>query len=358
MAWLQQALDWVIANQDMLLVCALWLLCIARRVQDMERIELEGDAIRKWQFVRSWFYANDYSHAVWDHHMTRFGVTLPTFIVQLICGRGTRAYHVTPLVMSVLQIPFVYLIGKQLSGRFAGVLSAIFLIHFSGVVRAASQLLPDGFVGTYVLVGLYCLIRYLYDPAPPKNSRWLVASGASVFAAYLAKETALFYLPGFLLAIGVARKNWRDLLLFCGVLLLGLAIESAGYALFTKYWFRIQVVLSGAFQEGPPKETTFWGLFGRYAKLDQSWKFAFDFFIAASIAVWLMLRGPGVRALLLICWSHYFFLTFAVAGIDPIRLVHQFRDRYLDSTAPMVELTTGIFVTLALRELWQRHFSV
>ena len=69
--------------QDWLPVAALvaLFLFVHRR---LDGLDVGGDAVSKWQFVRQWSYANDFSAAKWDHHMTRFGVNAVTWLVQKI----------------------------------------------------------------------------------------------------------------------------------------------------------------------------------------------------------------------------------------------------------------------------------
>src|SRR4051812_3916920 len=89
----------------------------------VDGIDVGGDAITKWQFVRQWSYANDFKNVPWDHHMARMGVNVVTWLVQKTVGTNWRAYYVGPMFMVALQLPFVYLLAKRLAGRLAGVLA-------------------------------------------------------------------------------------------------------------------------------------------------------------------------------------------------------------------------------------------
>lgn len=362
------ALAWLRANaQDFVIVLALAALCLVRRIETLELVNTGGDAATKWEFVRQWFYAHDFSHAEWNHHMTRFGVLVPAYFAQLFLGHGLRGYYAAPLCACLVQVVFVYACGKRLSGRFAGVLGALLLTYTSMMATAGSQLLPDLFTGTYGIVMTYLFLRYA-DAQGKARTAWLVGSALVAFVGYLAKETMVFFYPGIAIAIFLAGRHasrelkgkarWLEtltpLVLFCSVLFLGLVLETLAYRIFTQYHSRAGIVIAshiGNGDESGRADTTFWKLFDRYLHIDKGWIVAFYIFLPCWLGLLGFAKNYRVRGLLSVVASFFFLLTFLVRSINPLLLWQRFMSRYLDPTAPFVELVTALFVTLVLQQL-------
>jgi hypothetical protein len=325
----------------------------------LEPIGIGGDAIRKWFFVRQWFHADDFAGAKWDHHMARLGVNGLAYLAQLVFGHEGRAYYVAPVSAGVLQVVFVYLCGKRLGGRMVGVVSAFLLIAFPPEHMAASQLLPEVFSGAYAIAGAYFFLRYADETSARRRRVFLVGSSLCLFAGYLAKETTVFYLPGFAVAIWMVAPGTRikDLILFFAVFAVGVAGETAFYNVFTNYAHRLAVVRATHLTDGPASETNFWGLFGRYEQADPMWRFAFYVLCGAALGVIAFAGDVRATAIVVMATSYFFFLTFLVRSVNPIVIWQAFRSRYLDQATPFALLVIGLFCTLAGREIFRRHTS-
>ena len=363
------ALAWLRANaQDLVIGLSLAALCLVHRIETLELVNTGGDAATKWEFVRQWFYAHDFSHAEWNHHMTRFGVLVPAYFAQVFLGHGLRGYYAAPLCACLVQVLFVYACGKRLSGRLAGVLGALLLIYTSMMATAGSQLLPDLFTGTYGIVMTYLYIRYA-DAQGNARTAWLVGSALVAFVGYLAKETMVFFYPGIAIAIFLAGRHaareltgkayWKEaltpLVLFCSVLFLGLVLETVAYRVFTQYHSRAAIVVAshiGNGDESGRADTTFWKLFDRYLHIDKGWVVAFYIFLPCWLGLLGFAKNYRVRGMLSVVASFLFFLTFLVRGINPLLLWQRFMSRYLDPMAPFVELVTGMFIALVLQQLF------
>ncbi|MEP7051723.1 MAG: glycosyltransferase family 39 protein [Pseudomonadota bacterium] len=366
------ALAWLRLNaRDFVIALSLAALCLVRRIETLELVNTGGDAATKWQFVRQWFYPHDFSHAEWNHHMTRFGVLVPAYFAQLLLGHGLWGYYAAPLCACLVQVIFVYACGKRLFGRLAGVLGALLLIYTSMMATAGSQLLPDLFTGTYGIVMTYLYIRYA-DAQGKARTAWLVGSALVAFIGYLAKETMVFFYPGIAVAIYLAGRHaskgltgiarWKEaltpLVLFCSVLFLGLVLETLAYRVFTQYHSRAALVVSshiGNGDENGRADTTFWKLFDRYLHIDKGWLVAFYIFLPCWLGLLGFAKNYRVRGVLSVVASFLFSLTFLVRSINPLLLWQRFMSRYLDPMAPFVELITGLFVALVLQQLWQER---
>jgi 4-amino-4-deoxy-L-arabinose transferase-like glycosyltransferase len=115
--------------------------------------------------------------------MARYGINVPVYFSQLLFGRSPYVYYVTPFAAVVVQVLFVYFIGRRLGGRGAGAFGAILRITFTGMDQGSTQLLPDGFGATGMIVVTYLLIRY-HDAGERDRLRWLTGVGLALVWAY------------------------------------------------------------------------------------------------------------------------------------------------------------------------------
>jgi dolichyl-phosphate-mannose-protein mannosyltransferase len=319
----------------------------------VECVEIGGDAISKWHFVRQWSFRNKFAHVRWDHHHARMGVNVVAYLFQRVFGRQWWVYHLPPFFMAASQLPVVYAIGRRLAGRSTGLLAGLFVIYLSAVHRNASQLLPDGFAGTYAILVVYLLARFV-EAEPQERSSWLVGLSLMAFIGYEAKETFFFFYPGLVLAVWLARRNWRDVAVLCGTLLAGLALETLAYRLLTDYHSRLAIVRGthGAGGDDEPLELAFSGFVKAFAKLEPDWYLVM--LVGLLGAVWLLFfnrnsRAVG-RAVALLGLSHV--ALFSVST----QLFQAPRPRYLDPAIPFAALAAAEVFGAALAKLlaWPR----
>lgn len=331
--------------QDWLPVAALvaLFLFVHRR---LDGLDVGGDAVSKWQFVRQWSYANDFSAAKWDHHMTRFGVNGFTWLVQKLFSTNWRAYYIGPVFMATLQVPFVYALGRRFGGSLAGLLAVLGLTYLPALHTSLSQLLPDIFVGTYALIATYLLVR-LVDA--PKQARLplLFGLGVVAFVGYLAKETFFFFYPGLGLALLLARRSVRDGAIFAGTLLLGLGLETAWYRSFTNYSSRLAIVRSVHFagaDDDEPASATASGFMKMFTVLDREWQFLL--LVAAVGTVWLLLFNRSQktqgRVVVLVGSSHLLLLGFST------QFWQRPLPRYMIPAAPFAAVCAGVAVAISV----------
>ncbi len=339
--------------QDLLLLFAMIGLCWIRRVATLDPVHCGGDVVEKWEFIRQWFFSNSFRHVEWTHHMTRFGVNGLGYLAQALFGHGLRAYYVVPIGACLVQVAFVFGCAMRLSGRVAAVIASTMLIFTPIMQTAGSQMLPDLFTGTYGIVALYMLLRYA-DASEHTRNGWLIATAVVCFGGYLAKETMVFFFPGFLLGIWLISRRLPDLALFCLVLIAGFILECLIYRIFTDYPSRFAIIRHSHGGDGIPT-TTFFQLFERYDHIDTGWVHAFYFFLAAFCGILGFNKDRRAKALLAVVGGFFFFLTFLVRGVNPLLLWHRFMSRYLDPAAPLVELANGLFLAYALEQFWEQN---
>lgn len=143
-----------------------------------------------------------YEYPELSHRTVRWAVILPVALIQLLFGVHPNVYYIAPVLNALAQTFLVYIIGRRLKNRMTGIIAAFFMIFFPYQIRAASQVRPEIFSMTYILLAVFFFIKYLADGN--RGRRPLVSlclSSLMIFVSYEAKITNLFFLPGFFAAI-------------------------------------------------------------------------------------------------------------------------------------------------------------
>ncbi|HYP86795.1 MAG TPA: hypothetical protein VEQ59_01545, partial [Polyangiaceae bacterium] len=168
--------------------------------------------------------------------------------------------------------------------------------------------------------------------------------------AYLAKETAVFFYPGFGLAVWLLRRRLRDVIVFGGVQVLGLALETAAYRHFTDYGSRLAIARAVHFagaKDDDPSEVTLHGFTAIFRGVDEYWQYLL---IAAALgAVGLVIfnrqaRTTG-RACVVIGLSHIALLSVSS------QLWQNPLPRYMDPAIPFAALCAAWLAATGVRAL-------
>jgi hypothetical protein len=335
--------------QEWLLVGSLAALCVGVKLLWLLPVDVYWDAGAKWHFARQWFYSNDFSQAKWSHHMARMGVNVPTYVSQLLFGTAPSVYYVVPIASFTLQTVFVYLLGRRLGGRAAGVLGALVMILSPGMTRTASQLFPDGIAGTAAVIAGYAFVRF-HEEVGAKRWRWLVGTGLASCWAYSIKESTILLFPGVVVAVWLSRRSYKEALGMVGLMGGYGLLETACFRLFTPYAHRLAVV---RVDHGFYPPIAFWDLFDRFGKLDPSSKVLFWTWVVGTL---YHLRSPDRRRrlLMILPLGFVFFLTFLVRRIDPIIPWQSFKPRYMSPAMSLMVVGASVFVTDVLQRGWAK----
>jgi hypothetical protein len=292
------------------------------------------------------------------HRTTRYAIILPTALAQVILGSHPNVYYVMPVLNCMVQAALAYALGLRLRGRLTGFLAALCLILFPYMIRAGSQVRPEVFSITYVLLALYGFVEYLgreRQEMPP-----LVWTTVWLFIAYEAKITNLFFAPGLFLAILLYKRRPRHAFLFAGILF-GLFLAETGlYAIFTKYRFgELEIIMENHFHADSFTVPRLVDLLLRYSPryLQAYWSIPFAGFAAA--AVWYLARGKDRRidGLVLGAFSFFFFLTIAVKGLHPVTPAEAFINRYFCAVLGPVFLVLSYAIEGALGRLFRGKWA-
>jgi hypothetical protein len=247
----------------------------------------------------------------------------------------------------MVQAALAFLVGFRLKGKLAGFLAALGLILFPYMVRAGSQVRPEVFSITYILLTIFVFVEYIereYRELVP-----LMWTAVWIFLAYQAKITNLFFLPGFLVAILVYKKNLRHALILAGVLFFMYLAETSLYAIFTEYKMgMLEIITQKHFSSDDPFILdTFWGFFMRYApsKLQVYWQIPFLLFLGAGLVTMIRGKDRSVGAIAIAAFSFFFCITFEAKSFSPITPAEQFINRYFSAVLGPVFIVLGCTVT-------------
>jgi len=301
-----------------------------------------------------WFAAKAISQGLpypeLSHRTVRWAVILPVALAQSLFGPHPNAYYVMPLLAALSQAVLVYLLGRALNGRLAGSLASIALTFFPYQIRAASQVRPEIFSMTYVLLAALALVRYVRSSSDRARISAAVLAALATFLAYEAKITNLFFMPGIAIAILLYSKGkgLRDALAYGGVLAGLYLAETAAYAALTPYALGHLAVIASHHlsSEFASPLGGFLDLFTRYApeNLELYWSIPFLAFAALAFmsfaprrpAAFARAGDPATKAVTLASLSFFLFVTFAVTSVDPLLPAEDFINRYFCAVLPLV----------------------
>lgn len=336
-----------LARADARIAFALTVFALFFRLATLMMIHTGVDERDYWFSAKAIAFGLPYPELT--HRTVRFSVILPVAAAQLLLGEDPNVYYVLPAINSMLQAALAYLLGAKLRGRLTGLFAALGMILFPYMIRSASQVRPEVFSMTYILASLWCFLSYLEGGR--RKAAALAGSALFLFAAYEAKITNLFFLPGMVAVMLLRKKPLREIAFFGGILL-GLFLAETGlYAIFTDYPLgQLQVIARNHLEDNAAlKEMGFLDLFRRYAEpyLQLYWQAAFALFVLAA-AYYAARRGGArkaedgpQRALIGAAAGFFLCITFAVKSVDPIVPAEPFINRYFSAVLGPLFLVIG-----------------
>lgn len=315
-----------------------------------------GDIQLKWWAIRAWadFQFPDFPP---NHHNMRWGMTIPAVAWVRLFGGGGLSYLLLNHVVFALTTAGLYALVRQLTTPLVAALAlGVWLVN-PITQSLPSNLMPELYSIAYPLAALLVL-RHAYAT----GSRWsYVWAVVLMFAAYGAKETNVFFMPGWGL-YELFRRRWGNVALMVAVFGACVLVETVAVnALMSEshIWLgRAQAILQAGHLDEmstdwiyqPIDLITRWGFIAE-TNLDRLEFFPkalyWAFFIVSAWKGWRWLRartllpppgelGPnGVAGgeVISVAWamglSFAFFTTFFVLSLDPLILGQPLNDRYL-----------------------------
>ncbi len=330
-----------------------------------------GDIELKWWAVKAWanFQFPDFPP---NHHNMRWAITFPAVFFIRLFGDGALQYLLLNHLVFALTTAGLYALIRSLTSPLVAALAlAVWLIN-PAVSGLAANLMPEIYSIAYVVAALLALQR-----AYTTGSRWFFAGAvALMFCAYGAKETNIFFMPGWGL-YELMRRRWSNAALIVAVFGALLVVETLAVDTLLSarhiVWGRAQAILqAGHLNEmtedwiyQPIDLFTRW-LFIAPTNLDRlefySKALYWLFFIATGWKAWEWFRArtalppgkseaPGAD-IIPVTWamglSFAFCTTFFILKLNPLILGQPLNDRYL---WPLLAPATIILSVLGHRAL-------
>ena len=148
--------------------------------------------------------------------------TLPFFLQAIplaLFGPTTAAIRLLSAFVGALTVPVIFLIGRRLYGRGAGLAAAVLLMGSHFHIHYSRSGLTNAWDGLFVLLALGLIAAAWQKPAPEARRTWLLAGLFTGLNAYL--YTSSHLLPIMLAALALLvilfdratlRKQWRNVL--------------------------------------------------------------------------------------------------------------------------------------------------
>jgi hypothetical protein len=347
---------WFDDERKLLIVCLLFSLVV--RIGSLRPVN-NPDAVHKWAAARTLLHGETLPAQEFSHHAARWGVNVPTLAVQWLFSDDIRVYYIPILAVTTLLAALTFLVGKELAGKWTGALAVGLYTPLPCLNYLGSQLMPEMFQACYIMGALWCLLRWFKTP----GAWWFWGSFAWFGAAYFAKETVVFFLPGLLLAIWLRRRRLLDVALYVFGFAAVIGVETLVYRWTYDFaWGRATIVAQhhlGSPKMRAPVESV-GELLVRYLDLQDGFRELFyaALLLSPILAWWCHKRRPEVRlpvfAVLAVCWSFFLANTFALKSIDPPRIVQPLNERYLHTGAPFLALIVAVFAQEGLVAAQQR----
>ncbi|PKL25869.1 MAG: hypothetical protein CVV47_04290 [Spirochaetae bacterium HGW-Spirochaetae-3] len=337
-----------VTRGDRWVLFSLVLFTLAFRLATIMTVNTGVDERDYWESARALSHGLPYPEL--SHRTTRYGVILPVAAVQLVLGLHPNVYHVMPVLNCMIQAALVYLLGLRLRGRLTGFLAALAMVLFPYMIRAGSQVRPEIFSITYMLLSVFYFVEYL----DRENERFkpLLWAALWMFVSYETKITNLFMVPGMLLAIILYKRRPRDVLVFAGILFGLYLVETALYATFTRFKYgELEIITQKHFHADSFTVPRVIDLLQRYAPENLQWYWSLPFAAFGLGSIFYLRKGRDIRikGLLLASASFFFFITIAVKSLNPITPAESFINRYFSVVLVPVFLTLAYWIEGAVR---------
>ena len=270
-------------------------------------------------------------------------------------GENPVAVRIPSALAGIASVIFLYFIGRRLYSPPVGAISALLFAVTTNHVWISRIGLQESVLIAFILASFAAFLKGLERPASPAGGpRWLVAAGALLGFAFLAKYNALILAPIFLTILVVRRRDlfrskWLLLALFCFLLTISpVVIYNVGlYRAFGHFDFQFSLLFGqdvAAWQSRPGQE-----VLGSYADRIR------DFFprlIEANSPYFLILSVAGLIAIFwelirrrTLVMSHsslviiLFWLLPFLVFVGPAR-------RFLTLLTPWLALAAGYAIAL------------
>jgi hypothetical protein len=347
---------------DYLLIAGLMLLGLVPRLLWFSGYGLGDDFL----FRHDLAMLLDHHQVAQDNMAYRVTWWLPTALACRVFGLSETGLVLPVTVVSTLGIGLLYVFGKALWGRSAGVIAALLLIATPLDFAWSTMMNLDAFCSFFSAAAVFFQLRALALDDPAARRRAWICSAACLWLAFHAKVSALLVVPA-LIVVGLARRDRLDRAAWAFVRTATLLF---GASVLVSYVFtgdplapyHVEITTQGltgpvAIQYHRLDAATFWAYPNLLFRPERSYHVLL-FGLVPHTLVLLALLAPVLR--LRTSWPVFWWLVFVflgmqlnvqrvdgvwVAGFRNIRHAHVF-------LYPLILLLTGFVRTLRARWRW------
>jgi len=157
-------------------------------------------------------------HFLWhdEGNMALYYVLLKPW---LHLGYGEATVRLLSVVPGVLSLPLMYVLGKRLFGREAGVLATALLAVNACAIAVSQEARAYSFVVLAVLLSTYLFVRCMEGPSYRGAIAYALVAGVTCYFHYFGVLVPVAHGISFL-AVPPKRRSWKPLLLAWGIVAL------------------------------------------------------------------------------------------------------------------------------------------
>lgn len=164
------------------------------------------DAWRYAKFLKHYLTGTPFTEL--DHAAPRLSFLLPTGMVAEVLGGALEDLAVANLLLSLVNIPLLYILTHQMTRSHLTALLAASLSALAVRDAVALTFLPDALLLTYVLMFFIAFIAADRQPYwGVRQALGLALAGACIGWAYSTKEPGILLAP--FIGVAVLRRDWR-----------------------------------------------------------------------------------------------------------------------------------------------------
>ncbi|MCP3965719.1 MAG: hypothetical protein GY750_15295 [Lentisphaerae bacterium] len=204
------------------------------RLITLQFVEKSGDAVHTWSVLRCFIDTGNWYLENMDHHVLRWGTTLPVMAIQEVFGTSVFIYYIFPVIVSSITAILVYKVTTHLTDKTIGILAFLVFLVFPLTVRGATQYLPMLPASMFVLSAFLFLFKWFEK----EKLYYIACTGLMIILAYGCKITSLYWAVAIALSLLIFSpvdkgcfKIWKfkvgpAVILFSLVIIAGIIIET------------------------------------------------------------------------------------------------------------------------------------
>ena len=343
-------------------------LTLLLRLLTLMEVNTGVDNMDYWYSAKALIHGYDYG--VLFHRNIRWGIILPTAVIQILFSSHAWVIYLPSLFMALLMNLSIKLVAERLFNRPTAYLAILLVQFFPYTIRLGSQLFLALFSINYILLSIYFLLKYV-DPQSKKEIKRknssLIISLLLFFLAYETKISNIYFLPVLLVLI-FKKKGIKSLSIYGGILFGLYLVEHLFYLIFAgEALGRLGIIMSTHFEHnsnmalGTSNFTgTFLGIFRRFVPpyFDYYWHAVFVGGILSGILLLIRAKKKDLKVefqvvvlQLSLIGVYTLLLTFGVKSLNPVIPFEPFIVRYFAPVLPLLMVLLARVLSLALESI-------